>query len=112
MPRRGSAFVSSTSARTLRTPSPVTDAGTRSATAASLPPTDRDESRFVQSTKQMVESGDYVRIRVQQDERNKKPIGIHVPDRRNRIFPRYRPSSTSTSSSRIPSSRDWKVSRR
>lgn len=43
----------------------------------SVPPLDRDESRFVQATTQMIETGDYVRIRFQDDERNKKPIGIH-----------------------------------
>lgn len=44
---------------------------------ASLPPTDRDESRFVQATKQMVESGDYVDIRFQDVPRYKKPAGIY-----------------------------------
>lgn len=43
----------------------------------SLPPTDRDESRFVQSTKQMVESGDFVDIRLQDEPRYKKPAGIY-----------------------------------
>lgn len=43
----------------------------------SLPPLDRDEARFAQATAQMIESGDYVRIRFQEDERNKKPAGIH-----------------------------------
>ncbi|GGG45667.1 glycosyl transferase [Caldovatus sediminis] len=42
-----------------------------------LPPTDRDESRFAQATRQMVETGDYVRIRFGEVERNKKPAGIH-----------------------------------
>ncbi|MBK1659578.1 ArnT family glycosyltransferase [Paracraurococcus ruber] len=42
-----------------------------------LPATDRDESRFAQATKQMLDSGDYVRIRVGEEERNKKPAGIH-----------------------------------
>ncbi len=42
-----------------------------------LPATDRDESRFAQATRQMVESGDYVRIRLGAEERNKKPAGIH-----------------------------------
>lgn len=42
-----------------------------------VPPLDRDESRFVQATTQMIETGDYVRIRYQEEERNKKPIGIH-----------------------------------
>ncbi len=42
-----------------------------------LPPTDRDEARFVQATKQMLESGDYVDIRLQDEPRYKKPIGIY-----------------------------------
>ena len=41
------------------------------------PPLDRDESRFVQATTQMLGTGDYVRINYQETERNKKPIGIH-----------------------------------
>ncbi|TGQ73105.1 MAG: glycosyltransferase family 39 protein [Mesorhizobium sp.] len=44
---------------------------------ASMPPLDRDEPRFVQATKQMVESGDYVDIRFQQTSRYQKPIGIY-----------------------------------
>lgn len=44
---------------------------------ADLPPTDRDESRFMQATKQMIESGDYIHIRVQNEPRRKKPVGIH-----------------------------------
>lgn len=42
-----------------------------------IPATDRDESRFAQASRQMVESGDYVRIRVGDEDRNKKPVGIH-----------------------------------
>jgi 4-amino-4-deoxy-L-arabinose transferase-like glycosyltransferase len=42
-----------------------------------IPPGDRDESRFAQATRQMVDSGDYVRIRFGDVERNKKPAGIH-----------------------------------
>ncbi len=42
-----------------------------------LPPSDRDESRFAQSTKQMVETGNFVRIWDGQHARNKKPIGIY-----------------------------------
>lgn len=42
-----------------------------------VPPLDRDESRFVQATTQMIETGDFVRIKFQDDERNKKPIGIY-----------------------------------
>ncbi|MBM2713697.1 glycosyltransferase family 39 protein [Mesorhizobium caraganae] len=44
---------------------------------ASLPPIDRDESRFVQATKQMVETGDYVDIRFQDMSRYQKPVGIY-----------------------------------
>ena len=42
-----------------------------------LPPIDRDEARFAQATAQMLESGDFVTIRFQDDERNKKPVGVH-----------------------------------
>ncbi len=42
-----------------------------------LPPLDRDESRFAQATKQMVETGDFVEIRFQDEARNKKPVGIY-----------------------------------
>jgi len=42
-----------------------------------LPAGDRDESRFAQATRQMVETGDHVRIRNGEVERNKKPVGIH-----------------------------------
>jgi 4-amino-4-deoxy-L-arabinose transferase-like glycosyltransferase len=43
----------------------------------SIPPTDRDESRFAQATKQMIETGDYVDIRFQEEVRYKKPVGIY-----------------------------------
>ncbi|WP_027527073.1 glycosyltransferase family 39 protein [Bradyrhizobium sp. Ec3.3] len=42
-----------------------------------IPPVDRDEARFAQATKQMVETGDYVDIRFQDDVRYKKPVGIY-----------------------------------
>ncbi|PQA88461.1 ArnT family glycosyltransferase [Hyphococcus luteus] len=42
-----------------------------------LPPLDRDEARFAQATAQMIESGDYVAIRFQGRERNKKPAGVY-----------------------------------
>jgi 4-amino-4-deoxy-L-arabinose transferase-like glycosyltransferase len=42
-----------------------------------MPPVDRDEARFAQATKQMVESGDYVDIRFQDESRYKKPAGIY-----------------------------------
>ncbi len=44
---------------------------------ASIPPTDRDESRFMQASKQMLESGDWVHMRFQDEPRNKKPVGIY-----------------------------------
>lgn len=42
-----------------------------------LPPTDVDESRFVQATKQMLETGDVVDIRFQDQPRYKKPPGVY-----------------------------------
>jgi 4-amino-4-deoxy-L-arabinose transferase-like glycosyltransferase len=42
-----------------------------------IPPIDRDEPRFAQAAKQMVESGDFVDIRFQDDVRYKKPVGIY-----------------------------------
>jgi 4-amino-4-deoxy-L-arabinose transferase-like glycosyltransferase len=42
-----------------------------------IPPVDRDEARFAQATKQMVENGDYVDIRFQDEVRYKKPVGIY-----------------------------------
>lgn len=42
-----------------------------------LPPLDRDEARFAQATVQMLESGDFIAIRFQEKERNKKPGGIY-----------------------------------
>ena len=44
---------------------------------ASIPPMDRDEARFAQASKQMVESGDLVTVRYQQELRAKKPVGIY-----------------------------------
>ena len=44
---------------------------------AGLPPLDRDEPRFAQATKQMVETGDYIQIAFQDQPRLKKPIGIY-----------------------------------
>lgn len=69
-----------------------------------LPPMDIDESRFMQATRQMVETGDYVRIRLQEEERNRKPIAIHwlqaasvhltdpLTDRLNTVWPYRLPS--------------------
>src|SRR5581483_5311819 len=42
-----------------------------------IPAIDRDEARFAQATKQMVETGDYVDIRYQDEVRYKKPVGIY-----------------------------------
>lgn len=44
---------------------------------ASLQPMDRDEPRFAQATKQMLETGDFVDIRFQEEARHKKPVGIY-----------------------------------
>ena len=43
----------------------------------SLHPLDRDEPRFAQATKQMLETGDFVDIRFQHEARHKKPVGIY-----------------------------------
>ena len=65
-----------------------------------LPPMDRDEPRFAQASKQMLETSDFVAIRFGGEARNKKPVGIHwlqaaavglgealdVPDARRRIW--------------------------
>jgi 4-amino-4-deoxy-L-arabinose transferase-like glycosyltransferase len=42
-----------------------------------LQPMDRDEPRFAQATKQMLETRDFVDIRFQDDARHKKPVGIY-----------------------------------
>jgi 4-amino-4-deoxy-L-arabinose transferase-like glycosyltransferase len=42
-----------------------------------LPPLDRDESRFAQASKQMIETGNYVDIRYSVGPRYKKPVGIY-----------------------------------
>jgi 4-amino-4-deoxy-L-arabinose transferase-like glycosyltransferase len=44
---------------------------------ATVPPIDRDEARYVQATRQMLESGDLISIRFQEEARHKKPVGIH-----------------------------------
>jgi 4-amino-4-deoxy-L-arabinose transferase-like glycosyltransferase len=43
----------------------------------SLQPMDRDEPRFAQASKQMLETGDLVDIRFQAEARHKKPVGIY-----------------------------------
>jgi 4-amino-4-deoxy-L-arabinose transferase-like glycosyltransferase len=42
-----------------------------------LPPTDRDESRFAEASAQMLESGDFTDIQFQDEPRYKKPVGIY-----------------------------------
>lgn len=42
-----------------------------------MPPLDRDESRFAQASKQMIETGNYVDIRYSVGPRYKKPVGIY-----------------------------------
>jgi 4-amino-4-deoxy-L-arabinose transferase-like glycosyltransferase len=42
-----------------------------------IPTVDRDEARFAQAAKQMLETGEYVDIRLQDDVRYKKPVGIY-----------------------------------
>jgi len=44
---------------------------------ASIPPLDRDEARFTQATRQMLETGDFLHIRFQDEARNRKPAGIY-----------------------------------
>jgi 4-amino-4-deoxy-L-arabinose transferase-like glycosyltransferase len=73
--------------------------------AGAVPVMDRDEARFAQASRQMVETGDYVRIRVQDEERSKKPVGIHwlqaasvhvfepITHRLNEIWPYRVPSA-------------------
>jgi len=71
--------------------------------AGRVPVMDADEARFAQATRQMVESGDYVRIRLQDEERNRKPVGAHwaqaaavnlvSSERTNTIWPYRLPSA-------------------
>ena len=42
-----------------------------------LPPLDRDESRFAQATKQMLETGDFIDISLGGVPRYEKPVGIY-----------------------------------
>jgi 4-amino-4-deoxy-L-arabinose transferase-like glycosyltransferase len=65
-----------------------------------IPPVDRDEPRYAQATKQMLDTGDYVDIRFQDQQANDKPVGIYwlqaaavkagealgVPDARDAIW--------------------------
>lgn len=42
-----------------------------------LPVLDRDEARYAQATAQMLQTADFVRIRFLDEDRNKKPVGVH-----------------------------------
>jgi 4-amino-4-deoxy-L-arabinose transferase-like glycosyltransferase len=42
-----------------------------------LPPLDRDEGRFAQASKQMLETGDFVSISLGEESRDQKPVGIY-----------------------------------
>ena len=42
-----------------------------------LPPFDRDEARFAQASSQMLDSGNFIDIRFQDETRYKKPVGIY-----------------------------------
>src|SRR6266571_4000052 len=44
---------------------------------SAIPPLDRDEARFTQATRQMLQTGDFLRIRFQDEARNKKPAGVY-----------------------------------
>jgi 4-amino-4-deoxy-L-arabinose transferase-like glycosyltransferase len=44
---------------------------------ASVSVMDVDEARFAQASRQMADSGDYVRIRLLDEERNRKPVGAY-----------------------------------
>ena len=42
-----------------------------------LPVLDRDEARYAQASKQMIEQKDFINIKFQEEYRSKKPIGIY-----------------------------------
>ena len=42
-----------------------------------VPPVDRDETRFAQATVQMLETGDFIDIRLQEEPRYLQPVGIY-----------------------------------
>ena len=44
---------------------------------SSIPPVDRDEGRYAVATSQMVESGDFIDIRFQEEQRYLQPAGIY-----------------------------------
>ena len=73
--------------------------------AGRVPVMDPDEARFAQATRQMIEADDFLHIRLQDQPRNKKPIGAHwlqaisvqafepVTGRLNAIWPYRLPSA-------------------
>jgi 4-amino-4-deoxy-L-arabinose transferase-like glycosyltransferase len=42
-----------------------------------LPPVDRDEARYAQATRQMLETKDFVQVRFQDQPRNLQPVGVY-----------------------------------
>ena len=42
-----------------------------------LPPVDRDEARYAQATRQMLETRDFVQVRFQDQPRNLQPVGVY-----------------------------------
>ena len=81
-----------------------------------IPPVDRDEAYFAQATKQMIETGDYVDIRYQDDVRYRKPVGIYwlqaavVNTARRLAFPMRlrRSGSTAFRPCSVRSARCWR----
>jgi 4-amino-4-deoxy-L-arabinose transferase-like glycosyltransferase len=68
----------------------------------SLPPMDRDESRFMQATRQMLETGDFIRIQFQDEMRAKKPAGAYWLQA-GAVTAFSHPASTQTWPYRLPS---------
>lgn len=69
---------------------------------AALPPMDRDESRFMQATRQMLETGDFIRIQFQNEMRAKKPAGAYWLQAAS-VDALSHPQSTQTWPYRLPS---------
>src|SRR5690242_1928042 len=67
-----------------------------------IPPLDRDEARFAQATRQMLETGDFLRIRFQDEARNRKPAGIYWLQAAS-VAALSRPASTAIWPYRLPS---------
>src|SRR5260370_42257297 len=44
---------------------------------AAIPPRDRDEARCAQATRQMLETGHFIRISFHDEARNRKPLRLH-----------------------------------